>query len=120
MRILYISQYFPPEIGATQTRAYEMARNLVDAGHQVTMLTEFPNHPVGIIPAEYRGKIFERANLDGIDVLRVWVKTSPTKNLRTRLFFYLSFMFNARYLTSAFCWGCRDCLELLEACSTGL
>jgi glycosyltransferase involved in cell wall biosynthesis len=95
MRILYISQYFPPEIGATQTRAYEMARNLVHAGHQVTMLTEFPNHPVGIIPAEYRGKYFERTNLEGIEVLRVWVKTSPTKNFRTRLFFYLSFMLNA-------------------------
>ena len=45
MRILYLSQYFPPEVGATQTRAYEMARYLVSAGHQVTMLTEVPNHP---------------------------------------------------------------------------
>lgn len=35
MRILYLSQYFPPEVGATQTRAHEMARGLVKAGHQV-------------------------------------------------------------------------------------
>ena len=40
LRILYISQYFPPEIGATQTRAYEMTRYLTAAGHRVTgMLT---------------------------------------------------------------------------------
>ena len=73
MRILYLSQYFPPEVGATQTRAYEMARGLVQAGHQVTMLAEVPNHPSGIIPPAYRGKWFERSDLDGIDVLRVWV-----------------------------------------------
>ena len=95
MRILYLSQYFPPEAGATQTRAYEMASNWVRLGHHVTMLTEFPNHPAGIIPPEYRGKIYERDTLDGIEVIRVWVKASPVKNFRSRMAFYLTFMFNA-------------------------
>lgn len=95
MRILYLSQYFPPEAGATQTRAYEMARNWVRLGHQVTMLTEFPNHPSGIIPPTYRGKLYERADLEGIDVIRLWVKASPVKNFRNRMLFYLTFMFNA-------------------------
>jgi colanic acid biosynthesis glycosyl transferase WcaI len=95
MRILYISQYFPPEAGATQTRAYEMAYNWVKMGHNVSMLTEFPNHPSGIIPNEYHGKLYERTNYDGIDVVRVWVKTSPVKNFSNRLLFYLSFMVNA-------------------------
>jgi len=92
MRILYLSQYFPPEAGATQTRAYEMARNLVRLGHQVTMIAEIPNHPSGIIPPDYRGKLIERTDLEGIDVIRVWVKTSPVKNFRQRIVFYLSFM----------------------------
>lgn len=95
MRILYLSQYFPPEAGATQTRAYEMASNFVRLGHQVTMLAEVPNHPSGIIPPEYRGKLYERADLDGIDVIRVWVKASPIKNFRNRMLFYLTFMINA-------------------------
>ena len=95
MRILYLSQYFPPEAGATQTRAYEMSRALVQAGHQVTMLAEFPNHPSGIIPPAYQGKRYERVELDGIDVLRVWVKASPEKNFRSRMAFYLSYMFSA-------------------------
>jgi len=95
MRVLYLSQYFPPEIGATQTRAYEMASYLVKAGHQVTMLTEFPNHPLGIIPPAYRGKWYERSLLDGIDVIRVWVKASPAKSFRNRMLFYLSYMLNA-------------------------
>lgn len=92
MRILYLSQYFPPEIGATQTRAYEMARGLVRAGHQVTMLTELPNHPSGIIPPHYRGKLYERSDLEGIDVIRVWVKASPVKTFGSRMAFYLSYM----------------------------
>lgn len=92
MRILYLSQYFPPEVGATQTRAYEMARYMVTQGHHVTMLTEVPNHPKGIIPPEYQDKWYEQAVLDGIDVRRVWVKTSPQKNFYTRMAFYLSFM----------------------------
>ena len=95
MRILYLSQYFPPEAGATQTRAFEMARNLVRLGHSVTMLAEVPNHPSGIIPPEFRGKIYERSILEGIDVIRVWVKASPVKNLRNRMLFYLTFMVNA-------------------------
>ncbi|RMF04793.1 MAG: glycosyltransferase WbuB [Chloroflexi bacterium] len=95
MRILYLSQYFPPEVGATQTRAVEMARGLVRAGHHVTMIAEFPNHPTGIIPPEYRGRWFERAQLDGIEVIRVWVSASPVKNFRTRLAFYLSYMLMA-------------------------
>jgi glycosyltransferase involved in cell wall biosynthesis len=101
MRILYLSQYFPPEAGATQTRAYEMATGLIRAGHQVTMLTEIPNHPQGIVHPAYRGKLWVREALDGldsasaIDVLHVWVKASPVKTMRTRLAFYLSYMVNA-------------------------
>jgi glycosyltransferase involved in cell wall biosynthesis len=92
---LYLSQYFPPEVGATQTRAYEMARHLVSAGHRVTMLTEVPNHPSGIIPPQYRGKLYERSDLEGIDVIRVWVKASPQKTFATRMAFYLSYMVGA-------------------------
>jgi len=95
MRILYLSQYFPPEAGATQTRAYEMAAGLVRAGHQVTMLTEVPNHPQGIVFPPYRRKLWVRENLEGIDVVHVWVKASPVKTMRTRLAFYLTYMANA-------------------------
>jgi glycosyltransferase involved in cell wall biosynthesis len=95
MHILYLSQYFPPEVGATQTRAYEMARGLVQAGHRVTMIAEIPNHPSGIVPPEYRGQWVERSQLDGIDVLRVWVKASPNKTFKTRMAFYLSYMADA-------------------------
>ncbi|MCB0006754.1 MAG: glycosyltransferase family 4 protein [Anaerolineales bacterium] len=95
MRILYLSQYFPPEVGATQTRAYEMAKGLVKAGHEVTVLTEVPNHPSGIIAEAFRGKLWVRRELDGIEVIHAWVKASPEKTLVTRMSFYLSYMFMA-------------------------
>lgn len=95
MRILYLSQYFPPEAGATQNRAFEMGRNLVRLGHQVTLLAEIPNHPSGIIPPEFRGKLYQRDELEGIQVIRVWVLASPQKTFARRMAFYLSYMLNA-------------------------
>jgi glycosyltransferase involved in cell wall biosynthesis len=72
-----------------------MARAWIELGHTVTMLCEFPNHPSGIIPQAYHGRLYERTSLDGIDVIRVWVKASTHKSFRNRILFYLSFMFNA-------------------------
>lgn len=95
MRILYLSQYFPPEVGATQTRGYEMARNLVRLGHEVTVLTELPNHPAGITFPDYRERRIVRRDLEGIDVIHSWVWATPTKTMRTRLAFYLSYMLSA-------------------------
>jgi glycosyltransferase involved in cell wall biosynthesis len=92
MRILYYSQYFPPEVGATQTRAYEMSRYLASRGHEVTVVTEVPNHPSGIVPPEYRGRLFERRRESGVDVLRLWVWASPEKNFASRMRFYMSYM----------------------------
>jgi glycosyltransferase involved in cell wall biosynthesis len=92
MRLLYFTQYFPPEVGATQTRAWEMSRYLAERGHKVTVITEVPNHPSGIIPASYRGRLSERVREQGVDVLRLWVWASPEKSFKARMRFYLSYM----------------------------
>jgi glycosyltransferase involved in cell wall biosynthesis len=95
VRILYLSQYFPPEAGATQARAHAMARDWVKLGHRVTVIAEIPNHPSGRIAPEYRGRWHERAMLDDIDVIRVWVKCSPRKTFGARLLFYVSYALGA-------------------------
>jgi len=92
VHVLFVSQYFTPEIGATQTRIHEFARAFAARGHRVTVLTEFPNHPHGRIPESYHGKVFTHEDMDGFVVERVWVKASQVKNFRTRLLFYLSFL----------------------------
>jgi glycosyltransferase involved in cell wall biosynthesis len=92
VHVMFVTQYFPPEIGATQTRIYEFARACVRRGHRVTVLTEFPNHPHGRIPMNFRGRIFTREEMDGFVVERVWVRASPVKTSSSRLLFYLSFL----------------------------
>jgi glycosyltransferase involved in cell wall biosynthesis len=95
MRILHLTQYYPPEAGAVQARAEQLDRHLAAQGHRVTVVTEVPNHPSGIIRPEYRGKLWTLSHEDGVEVLRLWVQTSAEKNLRTRLAFYLSYMVGA-------------------------
>ena len=56
VKILYVSQYYPPEMGAPAARAVELARHWVRAGHDVTVLTGFPNHPTGVVPPEWRSR----------------------------------------------------------------
>jgi glycosyltransferase involved in cell wall biosynthesis len=92
LRIILVSQYFPPEIGATQTRMQAFAEYLAGRGHHVTVVAEFPNHPQGVIPPEYRGRIVEVDRSNPYRVLRVWVRTSTEKTQMTRLSFYLSYM----------------------------
>jgi hypothetical protein len=92
MRILYFSQYYPPEVGATQTRAFEMSRYMASRGHKVTIVTEVPNHPSGIIPPHYRGRLFERKREAGVDVVRMWVWAAPAKSFMSRMRFYVSYM----------------------------
>ena len=92
LRILLLSQYFPPEVGATQSRMQAFAEFLAARGHDVTVICEFPNHPHGVIPPEYRGRLYEDDRSNPYRILRVWVKASEEKTQRTRMQFYLSYM----------------------------
>jgi glycosyltransferase involved in cell wall biosynthesis len=87
-----VSQYFPPEVGATQARMQAFAEYLAARGHRVTVISEFPNHPHGTFPEEYRGRIVEIDRSNPYTVVRTWVKASPEKTQASRLTFYLSFM----------------------------
>jgi glycosyltransferase involved in cell wall biosynthesis len=95
MRVLMFSQYYPPEVGATQNRMHAFARYFADAGHDVTVIAHVPNHPKGVIFDEFTGKLFDRRREDGIDVCRVWVHASQTKSSLRRLTFYFSYALGA-------------------------
>jgi glycosyltransferase involved in cell wall biosynthesis len=91
LRIVLLSQYFPPEVGATQSRMQSFAEYLHARGHDVTVIAEFPNHPFGVIPERYHGHVLDDDRTNGYRVLRVWVKANEEKTQRTRLAFYLSY-----------------------------
>jgi len=92
LRIVIASQYFPPEIGATQSRMQSFAEHLAMRGHDVTVICEFPNHPQGEIPPEYHGRLVEDDHSNPYRVLRVWVMATQEKTQLTRMGFYLSYM----------------------------
>ena len=56
MRIAVLTHYFWPEPGAPSARLLEMSREWVAQGHKVTIVTNFPNHPSGVVPPAYRGR----------------------------------------------------------------
>jgi glycosyltransferase involved in cell wall biosynthesis len=98
MRILFISQYFPPEMGAPAARTYDLARRWVAAGAEVTVVTAVPNHPTGVVPESYRkGWIFEE-RLDGIRVLRTWIYPAANRGFWRRSLNYVSFMLSSLLL----------------------
>ena len=94
MKILYVSQYFPPEMGAPAARAAELSRHWAAGGHEVTVLTGFPNHPTGIVPPEYRDRfrrLVVREQLDGVSVVRTWLFPFPNRKAHERMLNYSSF-----------------------------
>jgi glycosyltransferase involved in cell wall biosynthesis len=95
MRIAYVCHYFVPEPAAPAARVHEFARAWVQAGHQVDVVTTFPNHPVGRIPREYRGRLRSTEWLDGIRVLRCWLYAVPNRGVGRRGLDHLSFMLTA-------------------------
>jgi glycosyltransferase involved in cell wall biosynthesis len=98
MKILYVSQYFPPEMGAPAARAAELSRHWAAAGHEVTVLTGFPNHPTGVIPPEYRDKfrrLVVREQSEGVSVVRTWLLPFPNRKAHERMLNYSSFCASA-------------------------
>jgi len=94
VKILYVSQYFPPEMGAPAGRAAELSRLWVEDGHEVTVLTGIPNHPTGIVPLEYRRNFSRPVTHDtyhGVNVVRTWLLPFPNRKAYERMLNYSSF-----------------------------
>jgi colanic acid biosynthesis glycosyl transferase WcaI len=91
LKILILTQYFPPEVGAAQTRLYETARTLLNNGIDVEVFTSMPSYPLGEIFDNYKGCFHKQNNIDGINVYRVWSYASNDVGIIKRLFSYISF-----------------------------
>jgi len=91
MRIMFLTHYFPPEIGAPQARMHELAKRLNDLGDTVTILTAFPNYPTGVIQEGYGGRFAMEERMDGVRVLRRWVFATPNAGFFRRIGNWLSF-----------------------------
>lgn len=117
LRILYVSQYFPPEPGAPAARVSELARAWVRKGHEVTVLTGMPNHPTGEVPPEYRGHALLEEDFHGVKVVRTWIYAAPNKGRVRRSLAYASFAASAAAFGQLFV---RDRPDVLVATSPQL
>jgi len=85
-------------MGAPSARASELAQHWARAGHDVSVLTGFPNHPTGVVLDEWRGRwrrLVYRENIGGVDVFRTWLWPLPNRKAHERMRNYASFCVSA-------------------------
>lgn len=95
MKILFVSDNFPPERNASASRVYERARYWVGWGHDVSVLTGAPNFPEGRVFDGYRNRWYQVEELDGIRVVRTKTFIAPNQGVLLRTLDFLSFMASA-------------------------
>lgn len=95
MKILFLTDNFPPEVNAPATRTYEHCIEWVRSGVDVTVITCAPNFPKGKVFDGYKNKLYQRETIDGIKVIRVWTFISANKGFIKRILDYVSFMISS-------------------------
>ena len=91
MRILFLSDNFPPEGNAPASRTFEHCREWVKSGAAVTVITCHPNFPEGRLHRGYRNRLYTTEVIEGIKVVRVWTFITPNRGTIRRSLDYLSF-----------------------------
>jgi colanic acid biosynthesis glycosyl transferase WcaI len=93
MRVLLLTQYFPPEAGSAAAKMAEMAHYLTARGHQVSVVSQVPCYPAGVVYPGYEGAWFRREHHNGVRITRTWSYASPERGkFKPRMWNYASFM----------------------------
>ena len=96
MHLLVIGINYAPEKTSVAPFTTGLCEHLVKQGHHVSVITAFPYYPQWRIFDGYRGKVYHRETIDGVDVRRVlhFVPSKP-RNLFQRLLHDVTYSFNA-------------------------
>ena len=95
MKLLILTQYFPPEVGAPQNRLFELAVRLQKLGVDITVLTAMPNYPQMEIYEGYKDKTYVYEVIEGLKVHRSSIYVSKSKSIINRLRNYFSFVISS-------------------------
>jgi colanic acid biosynthesis glycosyl transferase WcaI len=90
MKILIVSQYFWPE----NFRINDLSSELNLLGHEITVLTGYPNYPDGVVYPEFVNNINSYKQYKGVEVIRIPIVSRGKTNWKL-LLNYLSFIFSA-------------------------
>ncbi len=104
MRILYVTQFFPPEVGAAANRARNFVKFWLRRGARITVVSEVPNYPTGRISKGYDRDFFRIEHLgEGLDVIRIPVVPTPSGGtIASKLINNISFYIKARHFFNIF------------------
>jgi len=91
-KILLLTQWFDPE---PTFKGLVFAKELVQQGFDVEVVTGFPNYPSGKIYDGYSVKLLHRETIEGVQVTRVPLYPSHDSSPLKRVFNYISFAFTA-------------------------
>jgi colanic acid biosynthesis glycosyl transferase WcaI len=116
MRILILSQWFEPE---PALKGLSFARTLVRRGHQVEVLTGFPNYPGGQVYPGYHVRPWQHEIQEGIPVHRVALYPSHDRSGVRRMLNYASFGLTAATI-GPFMIGKPDVIYIYNLVSLGL
>ncbi len=95
MHILFLTDNFPPEVNAPASRTFEHCCEWVKAGIKVTVITCAPNFPKGRVFDGYQNRLWQREEMAGIRVIRVYSYITANKGFVRRTLDYQSFMVTA-------------------------
>jgi glycosyltransferase involved in cell wall biosynthesis len=95
MRVILLTHYYPPEVGAPQARLFALARGLGRRGLEVTVHTGFPHYPDGVIQPPYRNRPWLIEGDDGVRVVRSAVYPAPNRGFGRRIANHVSFALSA-------------------------
>lgn len=91
MKILFLTDNFPPEVNAPATRTFEHCNEWVRQGEEVTVVTCAPNFPFGKTYEGYKNKLYQTEVIEGIKIIRVWSFMTPNKGFMLRTLDFISF-----------------------------
>lgn len=97
MKILFLTDNFPPEVNAPASRTFEHCAAWVQAGAEVTVITCAPNFPEGKVFEGYKNRWHQEEEMAGIRVIRVWSYITANAGFARRVIDYLSFAFTATW-----------------------
>lgn len=98
MKILFLSDNFPPEVNAPASRTFDHVREWQKAGHEVTVITCVPNFPKGKVYDGYKNRLWQKESMDGVTVVRVWSYIAENKGFAKRILDYISFSVTAFFV----------------------
>lgn len=91
MKILFLTDNFPPEVNAPASRTYDHCKRWVGRGDEVTVITCAPNFPQGKVYDGYKNRLWHEERMDGIRVIRVWSYIVANKGFLKRTLDFISF-----------------------------